>query len=82
MILMIANTHCFFFYKHTLLWAEPGKEIEITTNKLTKMCLKYGRFSAWRAYKLRAYKTRLYSRQHQSRTLGRGIDGSYTCFFL
>ena len=44
------------FYKHTLLWAEPGKEREITTNKWTKMCLKYGRISAWLAYTPRAYK--------------------------
>ena len=36
--------------------AEPGKEIEITTNKLTMMCLKYEQFSGWRAYKPRAYK--------------------------
>ena len=48
------NTH--FYYEHTLFWAEPGKEIEITTNKLTTMCLKYGRFSAWRAFKSRAFK--------------------------
>ena len=30
-----------FFYKHGLFWAEPGKEIEIATSKLTTMCLKY-----------------------------------------
>ena len=45
-----------FFYKHTLLWAEPGKEIEITTYKLTMMCLKYGRFLGWCAYKPRSFK--------------------------
>ena len=48
------NTHV--FYKHTLFWAQPGKEIEITTNKLTTMCLEYEQFEAYHAYKLRAYK--------------------------
>ena len=41
---------------HTLFWPEPGKEIEIITNELTMMYLKYRRFSGWRAYKLHAYK--------------------------
>ena len=36
----------FIFCKHTLFWAKPLKEIEITTNKLTTMCLKYGQFAA------------------------------------
>ena len=36
----------FIFYKHTLFWAEHGKEIEITTNKLTMMYLKYEQFAA------------------------------------
>ena len=48
------NLHIVSFYKYTLFWAEPRKEIEIT-NKLTKMCLKYGRLSVWLAYKPRAY---------------------------
>ena len=34
----------FISYKHTLFWAKPSKEIEITTNELTMMCLKYGQF--------------------------------------
>ena len=46
----------FIFYKQPLFWLKPLKEIEITTNKLTTMCLKYGQFEAQRAYKLRAYK--------------------------
>ena len=29
------------FYKHGLFLAEPGREIEIATSKLTTMCLKY-----------------------------------------
>jgi len=36
--------------------AEPGKEIEITTSKLTTMCLKNQQFQPMCAYKLRAYK--------------------------
>ena len=48
----------FFSYKHALFSAEPGKEIEITTNKITTVCLIFRQFSAWRAYKLRAYKKR------------------------
>ena len=47
------------FFKQTLFWAKPGKEIEITTNQLT-MCLKYGRFSGLYACKLRAYKENVY----------------------
>ena len=39
----------YFVYKHALSLAEPGKEKEITTNKLTTMCLKYGRFQPKRA---------------------------------
>ena len=35
-------TTLIFFYKHGLFLTEPGKEIEITTSKLTTMCLKYG----------------------------------------
>ena len=55
-IIQSHTTSHIVFYKHTLFWAEPGKEIKITTNKLTKMCLKFGQFSAWHAYKPRAYK--------------------------
>ena len=47
------HTHC-FFYKRMLYWAEPGNKIEITINKLTKMCLKYGIFLAWCGYTPRA----------------------------
>ena len=42
--------HNVFFYKLTLFWVEPRKEIEITTNKLIEMCLKYER-----AYKNNVY---------------------------
>ena len=49
------TTHV-FSYKHALFLAEPGKEIEIATNKITTVCLIFRQFSAWRAYKLRAYK--------------------------
>ena len=45
-----------FFYKQPLFLAEPGKEIEITTSKLTTMCLKNQQFQPMCAYKLRAYK--------------------------
>ena len=34
----------FIFFKQPLFWLKPLKEIEITTNKLTTMCLKYGQF--------------------------------------
>ena len=51
-----------FFCKHALFWAKPGKEIEITTNKWTAICLKYGQFSALRAYKLHALKKQCVSR--------------------
>ena len=40
----------------SLKYINPLKEIEITTNKLTTMCLKYAQFAALRAYKLCAYK--------------------------
>ena len=46
----------FIFHKHTLFWAKPLKEIEITTNSLTTMCLLYGQYAAQCAYKLRAFK--------------------------
>ena len=36
----------FIFYKHTFFWSKPLKEIEITTSKLTTMCLKYELFEA------------------------------------
>ena len=36
--------------------AEPGKETEITTSKLTAMCLKYWWFQPEHAYKAVAYK--------------------------
>ena len=46
----------YLFYKQPLFLAEPGKEIEITTSKLTTMCLKNQQFQPMCAYKLRAYK--------------------------
>jgi len=46
----------YFFYKQPIISAEPGKEIEITTSKLTTMCLKNQQFQPMCAYKLRAYK--------------------------
>ena len=49
-------TTLIFFYKHGLFLAEPGKEIEIATSKLTTMCLKYWWFQPERAYKAVAYK--------------------------
>ena len=48
--------HLFFFHKHGLFLGEPGKEIEIATNKLTTMCLKYWWFQPEHAYKAVAYK--------------------------
>jgi len=45
-----------FFYKHGLFLAEPGKEIEITTSKLTTICIENKRFQPERAYKPVAYK--------------------------
>ena len=48
------NDVTLFFYKHPLFWAKPLKEL--TTNKSTTMCLKYGYFACMHAYKLRAYK--------------------------
>ena len=50
------TTTPYFFYKQPLFLAEPGKEIEITTSKLTTMCLKNQQFQPMCAYKLRAYK--------------------------
>ena len=42
----ILKSTVFTFYKHTLFWAKPLKEKEITTNKSTTMCLKYGQFES------------------------------------
>ena len=45
--------------------AEPGKEIEIATSKLTTMCLKYWWFQPERAYKAVAYKKKkVYTQRH------------------
>ena len=53
--LTMRRTH-FILYKQPHFLAEPGKEIEVTTSKLTTMCLKYRQFQPECAYKLRAYK--------------------------
>ena len=45
-----------FFIRTSKKKSEPGKEIEITTNKITTMSLNIGHFPGWNPYKLCPYK--------------------------
>ena len=45
-IVIIQERLHFLFLISTPFWAKPSKEIEITTNKSTTMCLKYGQYAA------------------------------------
>ena len=71
------STYTYFFYKHGLFLAEPGKEIEIATSKLTTMCLKYWWFQPERAYKAVAFKKK--KSVYQFVGLSRWID---LCFYF